>query len=576
MSKKITFQLFVIMFICLMITVSIIFLFQAFFFSKFYEHKKEEMIRNHIDNFISDYNSSDWDYEQYIDEVQKLEYDNSITVEMTNNKDIPISTLLYNKLKMYNVELIDDNGTVFNFYVNKIRLNEHKLTVGKRLYFTGEIYDSTVYIYYIAEDRHAEKMDVLEDTINPQIISTTASISKIEKTNMTAVEISEIIGGSYKLDVTPTEIYRVNFNESEEYFEFDSGIKPLNIKRSFQTINGDTIHLYAYTTLQSISEANSMLLEYFAYIFLVIIIVIVIVSIVYSRQVARPLLNLKNTAIKMANLDFSEKAHIKSKNEMGDIADSLNVLADNLQNSLSNLYKKNEQLKCEISKVKKQELIRREFVANVSHELKTPLGVIKGYAEAIGDRIHVDKQDEYTDIIIKEVAKTNKLVLDMLSLSRIEAPNSNLKLVIFDIHELIQDAADMLSINAEEKGCRIVVKGKGYNVLADKKMMGMALLNLLSNGVKNSYCNKDIQIKVEKKGDYVKISVYNIGENIPENIQENIWERFYKVDKSHSRDDEGTGLGLAIVKAILEKHGSEYGIENTMDGVIVYFTLELA
>lgn len=575
MRKKIVFQLFIITFVCLMATIGIIFVFQAFFFSDFYEYKKEVNLRQRIQEFIEDYNRSNWDYEQYLKEIHKVEIDNGLMIRMSDQKGVPVEVKLYQDLKVHRVTIQTFGKQDFQFYANKYELDNVPLTAGTRVFFSGEFYNNNVaYLYHMSKYIGENEPDFVEveTSYNPQYITGIGTITNIEKTNLSMADLNTL--NSY-IASTMTESGSLIIQDELLIEDVYPGeIKPLVFNEQFIDSKGDVVNLYATATLQPVSEANSLLLEYFLYILMFVLVLIVIVSIIYSRRVARPLLRLNLTARKMANLDFSVTANVKSKNEIGDIATSLNVLSKNLKKSLNELNQKNNQLQLEIAKEKKQEMIRREFVANVSHELKTPLGVIKGYAEAIKDGINIDRRDEYIDIIMSEVEKTNRLVLDMLSLSKIESPNNNLQLESFNINELIQESADMLDLMANEKSCSIRFDCKPQLVQADKKMINMVLLNLLSNAIKNSYFNKDIEITTNRVNDHVEICVYNRGEHIPKDIQQDIWERFYKIDKSHSPQDKGTGLGLAIVKAIAKKHDSQYGVRNVDGGVIFYITLK--
>lgn len=575
MRKKIVFQLFIITFVCLMVTIGIIFVFQAFFFSDFYEYKKEVNLRQRIQEFIDEYNRSNWDYEQYLKEIHKVEIDNGLMIRMSDQKGVPVEVKLYQDLKVHRVTIQTFGKQDFQFYVNKYELYNVPLAAGTRVFFSGEFYNNNVaYLYHMSKYIGENEPDFVEveTSYNPQYITGIGTITNIEKTNLSMADLNTL---NPYITSTMTESGSLIIQDELLIQDVYPGeIKPLVFDEQFIDSKGNVVNLYATATLQPVSEANSLLLEYFLYILMFVLVLIVIVSIIYSRRVSRPLLRLNLTARKMANLDFSVTANVKSKNEIGDIATSLNVLSKNLKKSLNELSQKNNQLQLEIAKEKKQEMIRRKFVANVSHELKTPLGVIKGYAEAIKDGINIDRRDEYIDIIMSEVEKTNRLVLDMLSLSKIESPNNNLQLESFNINELIQESADMLDLMASEKSCSIQFDSKPQLVEADKKMINMVLLNLLSNAIKNSYFNKDIEITTDRVDDHVKISVYNRGEHIPEDIQQDIWERFYKIDKSHSPQDKGTGLGLAIVKAIAEKHDSQYGVRNVDGGVIFYITLK--
>jgi len=335
---------------------------------------------------------------------------------------------------------------------------------------------------------------------------------------------------------------------------------------------------FVVSPLQPVGEAAAVIKEYYIYVYTGAIILILFLSLIYSRMISKPLVKLNSTANKMTELDFSTKCKVESTDEIGNLANTLNFLSDKLNYTLTELQSANGKLKQDLEKEKELENMRKDFIAGVSHELKTPLTLIEGYAEGLRDDVaDTEAKNFYTEVIIDETKKMTSLVADMLDLSKLESGNLKLNLSEFSIVELLTKTLKKFSHTLAQRSINLQYSHSKDNlyVLGDIFRIEQVITNFLSNAIRHTPDNGKIIINVSHNTENILVEVENEGEHIATEDLEKIWTKFYKIDKSRSRDLGGTGLGLAIVQNILVLHGSDYGVENTEKGVKFYFTLKL-
>lgn len=337
-------------------------------------------------------------------------------------------------------------------------------------------------------------------------------------------------------------------------------------------------HVFIATaSLQPLGEAASVIKDFYVYFYILAIVLIVLLSLFYTNTISKPLIRLNKTALKMSQLDFSEKCKVNSEDEIGNLANTLNFLSDNLSKSLNELKDANEKLTEDIEKEKMLEKMRKEFVAGVSHELKTPIALINGYAEGLKDNIaEGEERDYYLDVILDESQKMTMLISDMLDLSQLESGNFKLSTHEFKIDELLYSVIKRHSTIIKDKNILININFIAENtiVLGDSFRIEQVINNLLGNAIKNTPPEGSIFVNVKDFNERVLVEIENQGEHIPETELEHIWEKFYKVEKSRNRSLGGTGIGLSIVKNILNLHESNFGVENTEKGVKFYFDMK--
>ena len=288
---------------------------------------------------------------------------------------------------------------------------------------------------------------------------------------------------------------------------------------------------------------------------------------IFSYIIKKTTETTNKTASKMINMNFSEKCDIKSKDEIGSLASSLNFLSNKLDSTLNELYTANKNLKNELE-------IEKDFIGAVSHEFKTPITIIKGYTESLKDNVAVgNEKDMAYNIILKETSNMNKLVQNLIELSVMESKGCKLDMSTFYIDNLLISIYEKYKYIIKEKNISFSydINYKNATVRADKFRIEQVITNFLSNAAINTPEKGSIILLSKKQEKKIYISIQNSGNHISkENIQK-IWDKFYRIDKSRSKKSGGTGLGLAICKAILENHNFSYGVKNTEYGVEFYF-----
>ncbi|PHD64820.1 two-component sensor histidine kinase [Bacillus toyonensis] len=337
-------------------------------------------------------------------------------------------------------------------------------------------------------------------------------------------------------------------------------IKPIKEK------DGSVAYIYAMASLQPVDEAVQMVQDYYIYIIAFVVVLIFLASFYYSKQIAKPLLKINDTTKKIAHLDFTEKIPITSKDEIGDLSKNINVLSNKLNSHIG-------QLEQDIEKERKLEKTRKEFISGVSHELKTPLSIMKSCISILKDGVAEHKKEYYFQAMEREVDKMDTLILDMLELAKFESGTYKMKKDSFYIDTVIEDICEHLSVEIEKKELRVHKNIRSFEVIANQNRIEQVIVNFITNAIRYTPNKEDIIISTIDEKDRIKVCIENKGTHIEEEQLDKIWDRFYRVDAARHRSQGGTGLGLAISKNILELHDAEYGVKNTEDGVLFYFYL---
>lgn len=333
------------------------------------------------------------------------------------------------------------------------------------------------------------------------------------------------------------------------------------------------------TPIQGIKDNVHISNTFITYIGIVTLVIGIIAAFVLSSYISKPIKQLSNIAERMSELDFDIKYNGKDKGEIGLLGKSMNNMSQKLEENISQLKTANLELQRDIDKKEKLEKMRTDFLSNVSHELKTPIALIQGYAEGLKEGITDDPEsmDFYCSVIMDEAAKMNNMVKRLLTLNQIEFGEDELVMERFDINELVKSVVNANELRATQKNLSITydILDSPLYVWADEYKVEEVVTNYLSNAI-NHCCNENIiKIKVGHiDKDNVRVSVFNTGNNIPEADIEHIWEKFYKVDKARTREYGGNGIGLSIVKAIVESMGKTCGVNNLSDGVEFWFDLD--
>lgn len=343
--------------------------------------------------------------------------------------------------------------------------------------------------------------------------------------------------------------------------------------------NGD--YFLIRTPMESINEAAKLSNLFFTFVGLIVVIIVTVIVRLVSERLIRPITQLTEISEKMANMDFNARYTLKNRfpNEIDELGEHFNVMSNELESKISDLKTLNAELKKDVAEKTKVDERRQEFINNVSHELKTPIALIQGYAEGLKDGIADDEDSKnyYYDVIIDESAKMNHLVRQLLDLSAIETGKSPLDIKRFDIAEMIRSEISGMDIMAKQAEASISFDYEGTCfVWGDEFKIEEVLTNYLSNAIHHVGGEKIIDVALTLKDESIVISVFNSGEPIPQDDLEHLWDKFYKVDKARTRAYGGSGIGLSIVKAIMEFHEQHYGVINHSNGVEFWFTLDPA
>ena len=333
----------------------------------------------------------------------------------------------------------------------------------------------------------------------------------------------------------------------------------------------------------SMIEESVRISNSFMYIVAIITIVLGGIAIlIISEKFTKPIEELNEITNKMMKLDFDKKFKVQeNEDEINELGKNINSLSDRLKNTIKQLKKNNSELERDVEEKAKIDEMRKRFVSDVSHELKTPIALIQGYAEGLIENVNTDEENRnfYANVILDESNKMDKLVKKLLELLKLENEETRFNDINFDIVELIRGIIVNSNVMLEEKNIEVEFEEKHpIYVCADDFYIEQVVNNYFSNAIKNV---KEIdgvkKIKVEIKNSEeqgkVRVSVFNTGKNIDEEEISRIWNRFYKVDESRQRTKGGSGIGLSLVKAVMNKYENQFGVENKENGVEFYFEI---
>lgn len=315
----------------------------------------------------------------------------------------------------------------------------------------------------------------------------------------------------------------------------------------------------------------------FAWMIGIAVIVLSLISISFlSKHISGPIANLASIADRMAHLDFSVRYEAERNDEIGILGESMNYMSAELEKTIYDLRQANVQLQRDIREKEKIEDMRKEFISNISHELKTPIALIQGYAEGLLEGIGDDPEsmEYYCEVIVDEAGKMNQLVRRLLTLNQLESGIGTVEMVDFDLNEMMAGVLHSFSILLKQKEITVEYEiDHPVQIRADEFLMEEVVRNYISNAVNHIDGERIIRIYLEEDNSQIKVSVWNTGRLIPEDSLDKVWMKFYKVDKAHTRSYGGSGIGLSIVKAVMDVHGGTCGVYNTDNGVCFWFSL---
>lgn len=340
--------------------------------------------------------------------------------------------------------------------------------------------------------------------------------------------------------------------------------------------NGDIFIMRS--PLESIRSAVTIFNRFIGVVGGCVILVSVLLAWYFSKRITEPIKELATLSQKMADLDFDAKYTSGGSNEIGVLGENFNRMSERLEQTISNLKEANYKLQKDIEQKEKRENMRSEFLGNVSHELKTPIALIQGYAEGLKEGVNDDPESRefYCEVIMDEAGKMNRMVKNLLALNQLEFGEDDVQFERFDITSLISGVLQSLDILIEQKEAQVIFRHKNpIYVWADEFKVEQVVRNYVNNALNHVDGEKVIEIKITQENDMAKITVFNTGTPIPEEDLPHIWEKFYKVDKARTREYGGNGIGLSIVKAIMDSFGKGYGAINHTNGVEFWFELDM-
>ena len=335
--------------------------------------------------------------------------------------------------------------------------------------------------------------------------------------------------------------------------------------------------IFLRSNFESIQESTEIANRFLAYIGFIVVAIGIVFTLIISKRFTNPILQLAGIAKRMSDLDFEVKYQGKTKDEIGELGNSINMLSDKLENTVSELKRANNELLTDIQKKTEIDEMRKEFLSNVSHELKTPISLIQGYAEGLMENINEDEESRnfYCEVIMDEAGKMNNMVKKLLSLTELESGSNRVNFERFDIVALIRAVLNSTEILFRQKDVKLHFDEKDpVYVWADENLVEQVVTNYINNALNHVEGARIIEIKLIRYGDLLRVAVFNTGDNIPEEELEKIWIKFYKVDKARTREYGGSGIGLSIVKAIMNSLNQECGVTNHPNGVEFWFELD--
>ena len=329
--------------------------------------------------------------------------------------------------------------------------------------------------------------------------------------------------------------------------------------------------------LESIRESAALANQFLIYLGLTGIILGGVLVWLFARRITRPIMELATLSEKMAGLDFDEKYTSGGSNEIGILGENFNKMSLQLEQTISELKTANNQLQQDIEQKEKIENMRNEFLGNVSHELNTPLALIQGYAEGLKEGVNDDSESRefYCDVIMDEAGKMNRMVKNLLTLNQLEFGSDEVEFERFDVTGLVKGVISSCEILIQQAEATVSFIGdETVYVWADEFKTEQVVRNYLTNAIHHVENERRIEVRVIRREDKVRVTVFNSGKPIPEEDVPKLWDKFYKVDKAHTREYGGNGIGLSIVKAIMESFHQNYGVNNFDNGVEFWFELD--
>lgn len=574
MKKSIVFKWFVLT----VLLFSTMFLFvgitQNYFFEKYYINEKSDTLGMYMDEYS---------------EIAIKKGGEAASGELYRNNHVWITKL-------------DEYGRICdveNYYIEVELQNESQSTLRIPMYsFEGEYSSDVLSLLESGEEVIIDTVNIADERIPYLIQTDSTGVVNLDIANKLHGPYADkaynhLITGILRGRITKTEFPEqssyILFPYNEHYFikqvkEFQVGLladngKPLQHTKELSATenfaeykiiikpvieNGVTKYIFAMTSLQPVDEAVAVIRQFYPYYFGFTFLCIIFLAFIFSKWLTKPLISINQVTGKIANMDFTEKLPVRSADEIGQLSQKINYLSNQMETYIG-------QLKQDLDKERKLETIRKEFIAGVSHELKTPLAVMKSCLSILRDGIAAEKREHYFQAMEDEIQRTDLLVVNMLDLAKFESGTYKPEMAPFEIDMAITEVCRSLAEQIKKKNLSLTLSICSQMVVGHKGLISRVITNFLSNAIRHTENGHTIVIAVKCNEQTAEISVENQGNPISEEYRKKIWDQFYRVEARTSK--AGTGLGLSISKEILELHHAVYGVENTKNGIRFFFTL---
>ncbi len=402
----------------------------------------------------------------------------------------------------------------------------------------------------------------VDDSETKQIFSTNVSIETVRSRFAFFLKFGTVNADKIIESTDSYVLYRV----------FDARLSAQQIECMGKT--GGVAYIVT-TSMAGIRENASVANSFLLYVSLAGIVIAAIIVYLVCRSLTRPIASLAEQSENISKLNFSSRFTGDSDDEIGRLGRNINQMSDRLENTIIELQNANSRLQNDIEEKERINEMQKDFLANVSHELKTPIALIQGYAEGLRDGVS-DDTSFYTGVIIEEADHMNTIVRRLLNLDEIESGRLEPVIEEFDLVEMVRGVISSSSLLSKDKDVRIRISApESLTVCADEFMIEQAVQNYLSNACHHVSDPGTITVTLGSYSDgKVFFEVHNTGKPIPEEDLPRIWERFFKVDKAHTRSYGGSGIGLSIVKTVIELHGGSVSVRNEADGVVFGFVID--
>lgn len=556
--------------------------FQVVYFEEYYLDKKKSNLENTLEDFKY-FLGNEYSKEKIMDFIQDIKKKDNVTLAFRNselNGGISIEAYMGNRHivvkdintnKSYKVVLGEQypkvdikKGDIVQVYGGT---DEYGYLFPQRIFINGIELQS--YYNIIPSELWNSQANIVSPAITVpagEHVYVEGQVDNVVKEDNTYLALS-----NFDLYLSIQE--KTNIVLNNKYVAKTSSINSVDEILVSSERFGDG-YIIAITPLSEVNDVLGTMNSYYLIVFMVAFLLVIVISLIYSKFITRPLVEMSNVAKKISECDFQYKYDVKSEDEIGVLGNSLNLISDNLEKSLSELQEANKKLKEEMSIKKIQEDKRKELIANISHELKTPITIIQGSINGVKSGMYTE--DMYEDIL-EETNKMNELVKEMLEISKLESPTFVLKKEAFDLTSVFLKEKDKLKSIIKEKNLNIVFNDYDESIaFGDEKRVNQVVTNLLTNAIKYTPDGEKIDVTIELNQDedrYV-FTIENFGITLTKEEIEKIWDPFYRKEKSRNKKFGGTGLGLSIVKRILEIHNSEFGVESTSNSIRFYFTIQ--